>query len=159
MNAIANMTNALTQAAAASQHATADTYDGRRTANIRDILQATGPMRAREIAEACELRSSGLVSALLKYDIAHGRVEYNDGVYSINEEFVTAARAGRQAIEWIPVGRQLPDADTTVLVATRGCNEPVWLGYYGDGQWFDIDATRIQVTHWAQLPESPATTA
>lgn len=154
MNAFDNITTALARESAVPQRAIADTFDGSKAAHLREILKANGPMRARELTAACGLRSSALVSALLRNDMRTGRVSYHEGEYSLNDEF-TPPGPRIQRITWIAVGTNLPDADTTVLVATKGCAEPVWLGYYGDGEWFDTDAMRIEVTHWAPMPQSP----
>lgn len=63
-----------------------------------------------------------------------------------------------RVIKWIPVERELPDAETTVLIHVPHGNEPVWLGFLDDGGgWCDVDGSYIRnkVTHWAQLPEGP----
>ncbi len=44
------------------------------TARIRQLLQNHGPMTAREIGEAVDLPAVALVGALLKNDLATGRV-------------------------------------------------------------------------------------
>jgi hypothetical protein len=65
-----------------------------------------------------------------------------------------------ETINWRPVAEGvLPDADLTVLVTTEANDEPVWLGFYADGQWFDTDATPITVTHWAEMPAGATATA
>lgn len=58
---------------------------------------------------------------------------------------------------WISVKAALPDDDITVLVATIGCDEPVWLGWYESesNSWCAVDATPIKVSHWMPLPEEP----
>jgi hypothetical protein len=61
-----------------------------------------------------------------------------------------------ETITWISAREELPDADLTVNVATEGCDEPTWLGYYdGAGQWYDTDANPINVTHWAEMLKGP----
>ena len=60
---------------------------------------------------------------------------------------------------WKSVEEELPDADTTVLVCTEDCAEPVWLGYYDGEVWRDIDSLPIKVTRWCDLPESAKATA
>ena len=58
------------------------------------------------------------------------------------------------AMEWIAVDDRLPDDDTTVLVS--GPNDDVWIGWHdGDGGWKSVDASPIEVTHWAEMPEGP----
>lgn len=47
---------------------------------------------------------------------------------------------------------QMPDSDLTVIVRTRGCEEPVWLGYHDGEQWRDVDNLPIDVVRWAELP-------
>ena len=45
-----------------------------------------------------------------------------------------------EQIEWIEVGKRLPDADATVLVYAPTASEPLWLGYYCDEMgWHTID--------------------
>lgn len=63
-------------------------------------------------------------------------------------------------IEWIPVTREMPDDDTTVMIAVRGGDEPVWLGWHASDTWYYIDGTDLDhadVTHWAHLPKGPDT--
>lgn len=58
---------------------------------------------------------------------------------------------------WIPVAAELPDADETVLVSCANGSDPVWLGYYEDGTWRDVDGSDIEhVTHWLPLPREGA---
>lgn len=60
---------------------------------------------------------------------------------------------------WIRVEDQLPDADETVLIHVPEHDEPVWLGYYDDGQWHGVDAMPLgpgmPVTHWAPMLKGP----
>lgn len=68
-----------------------------------------------------------------------------------------AAAAQAQAPAWIPVGTELPDADTIVLIAIDDpvC-EPVWIGYLDGQVWRDFQDVEVRVTHWRHLPEPPA---
>lgn len=58
-----------------------------------------------------------------------------------------------ETITWHPVAEGLPDDGIAVLVATKNCEEPVWLGFLDGEQWRDVDATAIEVTHWADIPK------
>jgi hypothetical protein len=59
-----------------------------------------------------------------------------------------------ETITWFPVDSgQLPDAELTVLVETKGCAEPVWLGYFDGTDWLDIEGTPITVVSWAEMPK------
>lgn len=60
-----------------------------------------------------------------------------------------------ETITWNAVGDRLPDADLTVLVAIRGCDEPIWLGYFDGDGWLSIDGTVIDVTNWSDMPSGP----
>ena len=76
------------------------------------------------------------------------------------------AESGKRKAEaqlWIPVERELPDDEMTVLVATS--TEEVFAAYHVDGTWFYAQRTAIEperelrmpVTHWQPLPEAPMT--
>ncbi len=56
---------------------------------------------------------------------------------------------------WVPVDRELPDDEMTVLVALEGGE--VWTGFMDAGQWRYVSADLIgeKVTHWAEFPEPP----
>jgi len=59
----------------------------------------------------------------------------------------------RELIDWHDVTDQLPDADITVLVCTPASGEPVWLGWFDDGDWYEIGGGSITgVLRWAHLP-------
>lgn len=58
-----------------------------------------------------------------------------------------------ETITWHEAAEELPDADLTVLVKTKGCEEPVWLGYFNGADWLDVDNMQISVTHWADIPK------
>lgn len=59
---------------------------------------------------------------------------------------------------WIDAGKELPDAETTVLVCIKGANEPVWLGYHSGERWLDVEGFVIEVSHWAEIPLAPSET-
>ena len=61
---------------------------------------------------------------------------------------------GAESILWRAYD-DLPDSDTTVLVAAAGGIEPVWLGYFNGEKWVTIEGYEITVTHWADLPQGP----
>lgn len=74
-------------------------------------------------------------------------------------DFVEEAEESlRTSSAWKNVDEELPDADTTVLVCTKDCAEPVWIGYLDGDIWRDIDSLPINVTHWCHLP-TPAEAA
>lgn len=56
------------------------------TDKIRAMLQR-GPATAREIANACDLKGSGFVGALLRHDVQKGKVFLSDGLYSWNYDY------------------------------------------------------------------------
>jgi hypothetical protein len=47
-----------------------------------------------------------------------------------------------------------PDDQETVLTYVPECGEPVWLGWYDDGTWFQADGGEIAfpVVAWAPMP-------
>ena len=64
-----------------------------------------------------------------------------------------------ETITWTPIEQSLPDADTTVLIEldpASDYSEPVFLGFYGDGEWHDVHGEVIEVIAWAQLPQGTA---
>jgi hypothetical protein len=60
------------------------------------------------------------------------------------------------AITWHPASHK-PDTDTTVLIATKDNDEPIWIGYWAseDNEWRTIEGAAVTVTHWADLPAHP----
>lgn len=58
---------------------------------------------------------------------------------------------------WTRCVDELPDEETTVLVATDAGD--VWLGFLDAGQWRQVSAEPFteRVTHWMDLPEAPNT--
>jgi hypothetical protein len=74
---------------------------------------------------------------------------------------VSAVILDEEIIAWTSVDDRLPDDDVTVLVCAPGASEPVWLGYYDEGEWFSIDhesyALDLEalVTAWAKMPAGP----
>jgi hypothetical protein len=66
---------------------------------------------------------------------------------------------------WIPVEREMPDDETTVIIATA---EDVGEGFHCNGRWYFTAAnrpvsasnapSRFRVSHWQHLPEPPAST-
>lgn len=53
---------------------------------VRDLLRA-GPMSAAAICMDVDIRSTSLVGAVLKHDIAMGRVRFVNGMYELVSEF------------------------------------------------------------------------
>lgn len=59
-------------------------------------------------------------------------------------------------IKWIDAGKELPDADMTVLISVSAGTEPVWMGFWDGEIWREVSgAICTGVTHWANLPEAP----
>lgn len=63
-----------------------------------------------------------------------------------------------EMIHWHEASEK-PDTDTTVLMCTPSENQPVSLGYWdsANDMWTMYDAypDKVDVTHWAHLPEGP----
>ena len=64
-----------------------------------------------------------------------------------------------ETVEWRRVSKELPDAETTVLINMPDSNEPIWLGWYdGVSLWFDVSGAVIGrncVKHWAPMLAGP----
>ncbi|WP_119157459.1 hypothetical protein [Caldimonas tepidiphila] len=62
-----------------------------------------------------------------------------------------------ETITWHPVAEQMPDGDTTVLMALEGDDEPTWPGFYAGGGWYYVSGGRVagHVTDWADMPGGP----
>ena len=57
---------------------------------------------------------------------------------------------------WIPVADQLPDDDSSVLIALNGeSGEPVWIGYHDADGWHSSEGMPVAVTHWQDIPAGP----
>ena len=56
---------------------------------------------------------------------------------------------------WISAAEELPDDDTTVLIALD--DGEVWTGYHDAGEWLYVSGDQMEatVTHWQHLPEPP----
>jgi hypothetical protein len=52
-----------------------------KTSRMREYLVEHGPTNASDLARVAGLTSTALVSALFKYDIANGRVQFSQGLY------------------------------------------------------------------------------
>jgi hypothetical protein len=64
---------------------------------------------------------------------------------------------------WIPVSKELPDAETTVLITNPAWPEPVAEGFFTGDEWFTTAGRRVghpyrigPPTHWMHLPEPPS---
>lgn len=63
----------------------------------------------------------------------------------------------RESIEWIEVSERLPNDDETVLIKMPESDEPVWLGWHDDQQWYSVDGAEMEgVTAWAAMPSGEA---
>lgn len=65
-----------------------------------------------------------------------------------------------ETITWRPVGTELPDADTNVLLAADEAG--IFEGFLdgtddaGDPIWRDVTALQVHgVTHWSEMPAGP----
>lgn len=68
-------------------------------------------------------------------------------------------------VTWTKASFQMPDAETTVLMAIKGGDEPVCAGYWDGEEWLFLEGMAVsdggrnpKVTHWAHLPDPPSTT-
>jgi hypothetical protein len=72
---------------------------------------------------------------------------------------VRMAGVSQETINWVESHRELPDADTTVLIFGPGLNDPVWLGYFSGDEWHAADGAQLSpdftITHWAPMPAGP----
>jgi len=58
-------------------------------------------------------------------------------------------------ITWVPVSEELPDDDTSVLLATS--DGEVCAGFHESGNWHHLNADPVAepVTHWTHYPAHP----
>jgi hypothetical protein len=62
-------------------------------------------------------------------------------------------------IVWIDAGKELPDDETTVLIALS--DGEIWTGFHNDGKWHFVSSDEVDqgdgasVTHWADFPNPP----
>ncbi|ODU25018.1 MAG: hypothetical protein ABS95_01175 [Verrucomicrobia bacterium SCN 57-15] len=57
-------------------------------------------------------------------------------------------------INWKDVSKEMPDADTVVLIHSPTADEPVWIGYHDGECWREVGSEQASnVTLWAHLPE------
>jgi hypothetical protein len=73
------------QARRARQARAPQPRDGSITGSLRAALAERGPLSARELADHIH-RPTGRIGALLKWDMAHGRVQFRDGLYSLTSD-------------------------------------------------------------------------
>jgi hypothetical protein len=61
-----------------------------------------------------------------------------------------------QVAAWVPVDKELPDDELTVLLALS--DGEVWTGFHEAGKWYHESGDRLTgvVTHWMQFPEPPS---
>ena len=101
---------------------------------------------------SCAYVNRGTVKALLKQHALFviTRSGPSELHYRLLESIVPLA--------WVPVAERLPDDDRNVLIVDH--NDEVWFGWYGShaGEkcWFYFDGTFASVTHWMDLPATPA---
>lgn len=56
--------------------------------------------------------------------------------------------------EWKPAAEH-PAEEEIVILFMPNSVEPVWLGYFEFGAYFDCDGVRQWPTHWMPLPQPP----
>lgn len=61
--------------------------DGTSKAGQIRLLLRSGPMSAAAICMDVDIKSTGLVSAVLKHDLAMGRIRCANGMYELCDEF------------------------------------------------------------------------
>lgn len=64
-----------------------------------------------------------------------------------------------EKIEWRSVKDALPDDEMTVLVSAPHMDEPIWLGWYEEGRWFNVEGGVYKkgvVVAWAKMPAGPS---
>lgn len=58
-----------------------------------------------------------------------------------------------ETLTWHEVTERLPDDDSTVLFEAPALDEPIWLGWHADGQWYEAGGCEIDgVVRWTQMP-------
>jgi hypothetical protein len=60
-----------------------------------------------------------------------------------------------QETQWKSVTAEMPDSDITVLVHHPDNDEPVWIGFHDGKNWRSVEAGRIRVSHWRDMPAPP----
>lgn len=101
----------------------------------------------REVMKALTLAVTGEIDGVVKSaKLAHE-------LKCVNAAIARMAADG----EWISVSEEMPDSEATVLVATTGADDPVWLGFHDGECWRYVNAEMIplRVTHWRELPDPP----
>ena len=61
-------------------------------------------------------------------------------------------------IMWADANKTLPDDNTTILLFAPTFDEPVWIGYHEDENWYVADGNAMppgSITYWANLPYGP----
>lgn len=63
-----------------------------------------------------------------------------------------------EVLAWRVPAAELPDDDRTVMIHLPDTlSEPVWPGYYCDGQWYLADGVPVgRVLEWAPMPKGSA---
>jgi Protein of unknown function (DUF551) len=58
---------------------------------------------------------------------------------------------------WRSVQDELPDSDINVLIYGPEMNGEPFIGYYdsSESNWVTIHGSRVEVTHWMDLPQPP----
>lgn len=143
MNAMTMMAGQLQ----ARQYPGAPTDNTSRAGRMRAILRAGGTHTAKELAQLIGLTDSGLVSALLKWDVSRGRIARDGCNYTWKGEGL------REVLEWHEIAADdFPDAGMTVLARLRDASEPVWLAHWTGEEWLDTEGMAVDVVRWADLP-------
>ena len=64
-------------------------------------------------------------------------------------------RGHREHGGWTPVGEELPDEETSVIVATDDGHVDAGFLLEGKWRWLDAGTIKVAVTHWMHFPEPP----
>lgn len=91
--------------------------------------------------------------AMLDLYIENAEALLGDGEEADQDKAGDDGIVGHFLGSWICADTQLPDADTTVFVCTRGYSEPVWLGYHDGEVWRSVVGPVMEVFAWSDLPE------
>ena len=107
-------------------------------------------------AGVCVAPTWSVVIANLDNDIAEHRQRVIEEIDAAGIDRLAAGIPG--LLRWRDARVELPDDETTVMVALA--NGEVWLGFHVEDLWHNVDTFPFahRVTHWADLPVAPKQT-
>jgi hypothetical protein len=108
-------------------------------------------MAKRKVAGTLRVPSADLVADPLSQSSDSGSTSRRD---------VAGTRAPLiGGLVWRAVEHELPDSEINVLIIGPEMNGEPFIGYYDDGEknWVTVYGSRVQVTHWMDLPQPPGT--